>query len=78
MMMGFGFLFMLLVLAVPVILIVILGIWLFSKGTQKNIFSTFTSTQAPTASPSERVCSHCGTRLQANWSHCPQCGAAAR
>jgi len=77
MMMSLGFLFMLLVLAVPVILIVILGIWLFYKGAQKNMFSTFTPAQTPTASPSERVCSHCGTRLQADWSHCPQCGAAA-
>jgi len=77
-MMGFGFLFILLVSAVLVILVVVLGIWLFNKGTQKNIFSAFTPTQTPTVqSSSERICSHCGTRLQAEWSHCPQCGAAA-
>ena len=74
-MMGFGFLFMLLVLAVPVVLIVALAIWLFNKSTQKSVNTLFSPAQPSATQLSERTCSHCGTQLQPNWSHCPQCGA---
>jgi hypothetical protein len=75
-MMGFGFLIMLLVLVVPVVLIVALAIWLINKSSQKNIFTPLPSVKGSAAAPPPQVCSHCGTRLQADWLHCPQCGAA--
>jgi predicted amidophosphoribosyltransferase len=75
-MMGFGFLIMLLVLAAPLVLIVALAIWLVDKSSQKNTFANLSSTQSAPAPSQQRVCSHCGTPLQANWLHCPQCGAA--
>jgi hypothetical protein len=76
MMMGFGFLFMLLALALPVVLIAALMIWLMKMGGQKNIFTPPAPTHSGSAAP-ERSCSHCGTHLQSDWSHCPKCGAPA-
>ncbi len=75
-MMGFGFLFMLLALAVPVIMVVLLGLWLFNNGTQKSAASIFAPAHTTATRSSEHTCSHCGTQLQTNWSHCPKCGAA--
>lgn len=31
----------------------------------------------PTALPTARACATCQTPLQAEWQHCPRCGAAA-
>ena len=74
-MMGFGFLFMLLVWVVPAILVVVLGVWLFTKVSQKNSTTIFTPGRSPVSQSSGRNCSHCGSQLQHDWSHCPQCGA---
>lgn len=70
-MLGFGLLAMLLVIGLPVALIVVL-VWALARRGN-------TSVPAPVpvhlSAVSTRACPHCGTTLQAGWSHCPQCGA---
>ncbi len=79
-MMGFGFLFMILVIAIPIVVIIALVIWLSSANRQGNLFNMnpLSDKREQTEGPGlKRFCSHCGAGLQENWSHCPQCGAAA-
>lgn len=69
-MIGFGLIAMLLVIGLPVALIAVL-IWaLTRKGNSSPAHIPVPQKTAPA-----RACSHCGTALQADWSHCPQCGA---
>ena len=70
-MLGFGLIAMLLVIGVPVALIVVL-IWALTRRGNSSL-PVFVPVQQNTVST--RTCSHCGTGLQAGWSHCPQCGA---
>jgi zinc-ribbon domain len=70
-MLGFGLIAMLLVIGLPVALIVVL-IWALTRRGNSSL-PTFVPVHQNTAST--RSCSHCGTGLQAGWSHCPQCGA---
>ena len=77
-MMGFGFLVMLLVFALPIVGIVALIIWLSNANRQGNLFglnSPSEKREQVTGLGMKRFCSHCGAGLQANWTHCPQCGA---
>ena len=77
-MMGFGFLFMLLVIGVPLVGIVALVVWLVNTNKLGNPFSTNQSVEKREPAESQgmmRTCSHCGTSLQNDWTHCPQCGA---
>ena len=76
--MGFGFLAMLLVFALPIIGIVALVVWLSNANRQGNSFGVNTPSEKreQAAGPdTKRFCSHCGAGLQADWTHCPQCGA---
>ncbi len=70
-MLGFGLIAMLLVIGLPVALIAVL-IWALAR--RGNSFAS-----APTPvhqnTASAHTCAHCGAALQADWSHCPQCGA---
>jgi len=74
----FGLLFMLLVIGLPVLLIaaVIAGVWGVTGRRGGSVASTpvYSGPAAPTAAMA-RYCSHCGQGLQAEWTHCPQCGA---
>ncbi|PWB55497.1 MAG: hypothetical protein C3F13_04245 [Anaerolineales bacterium] len=84
-MFGFGWLMMLLVMVVPVLLIILMIGW--ATGGFQNLGKNLSSATNPIpehysatkeALPlqkAERYCSHCGTGLQSDWSHCPQCGA---
>jgi hypothetical protein len=77
MMMGLGFFVMLAVLAVPILLIVgLLILMLRPLATRGEPFAE------PIVTPNSGkkrlgVCRSCGARLQADWVHCPQCGAPA-
>jgi hypothetical protein len=82
---GFGWVMMLLFMVVPVVLIILLIAW--ALGGFRNLGSSLNNTANPThgsyspasatlsTSTPQRYCSHCGTGLHADWSHCPQCGA---
>jgi len=74
-MMGFGLLMMALVLGLPVLLIAAILIWVLSLKSQRS-WPKF-SPQTPTSlmKPEARNCAHCGQSLQAEWTHCPNCGA---
>jgi len=76
-MMGPGFLMMLGGLIVPFLLVA----WLVFRIAQPN--SAGRGPQLPVFRPpantssAARICTHCGASLQAEWVHCPQCGAPA-
>ncbi len=70
-MLGFGLIAMLLVVGLPVALIVAL-IWAL---TRRGNYSAPVPASVRQSIATARTCSHCGTALQADWSHCPQCGA---
>ena len=70
-MLGFGLIAMLLVIGLPVALIVVL----IQALTRGGNFSAPAPIHVHQSTSSARTCSHCGTGLQAGWSHCPQCGA---
>ena len=64
MMLGIGLLMMFIVLGLPILLVVgmmavLMGLWNRRPGP---------------ASPA-CFCAHCGQSLQADWTHCPKCGA---
>ena len=84
-MFGFGLIAMLLVIGLPVALIVVL-IWALTRrgNSSAPVLAPVHQKRpvlAPALSPVNqsttqvRACAHCGTALQADWSHCPQCGA---
>ncbi len=85
-MMGIGLLMMLVVIGVPVLFVVALvggtaGLlhsrneaFTGSTNSGNNSSSTFIQPNQAAAAPG-RYCSHCGAGLQADWAHCPQCGA---
>jgi hypothetical protein len=78
-MMGFGFLSMLLVIALPIVGIVALIIWLSNANRQGNLFGLNSPSERREQTPSsgsKRFCSHCGAGLQADWTHCSQCGTS--
>jgi len=74
-MMGFGILMMLLVLGLPVLLIaaVLIGVLGLEGWRRRQMFSSPTSTSLVVQDV--RTCVHCGQGLQADWTHCPKCGA---
>jgi len=77
-MMGFGFLFMLLLVVLPFIGVVALIAWLINVNRRGDLFGLNSSSEKreqATGSGTKRFCSHCGAGLQAEWTHCPQCGA---
>jgi hypothetical protein len=85
-MMVIGLLVMLLVIGIPILLVVaLLG---GATGLLRNQNHPATAWQNPLpmannpgaqpghpATPPARYCAHCGAGLQADWTHCPQCGA---
>jgi hypothetical protein len=74
----FGLLVMLLVIGLPVLLVVavVAGVWGLTgrRGTQVSSSQAFNG-PALQAATSGRFCAHCGQGLQADWTHCPKCGA---
>ena len=74
----FGLLFMLILLGLPILLIVaaVAGVWGLS-GRRSGSVASSQGYDRPVASAASftRYCSHCGQGLQADWTHCPQCGA---
>ncbi len=70
-MFGFGLLAMLLVIGLPIALIVLL-VRVLTRGGNSSAPTLFS---VPQKTAPGQFCSHCGTALQAGWSHCPQCGA---
>jgi hypothetical protein len=85
-MLGLGLLVMLLLIGIPILLVIVLlgG----TTGLLRNQNHPVTVWQNPLpvlnnpviqpgqpATPSARYCSHCGAGMQADWTHCPQCGA---
>ncbi len=70
-MLGFGLLAMVLVIGLPVALIAVL-IWALTRRGNTSAPAFLNVSQKAAAG---QFCSHCGTALQAGWSHCPQCGA---
>ena len=74
-MMGFGMLMMLLVLGLPVLLIaaVLIGVLGLEGWRRRQMYSPPTSSGL--VAQGARSCAHCGQGLQADWTHCPKCGA---
>lgn len=84
-MMMFGGLMMLVVIGLPIFLVVLLVIaaagllptLAHSEPTfqnQSKAYQPIMNSHLPVGS-AIRYCSHCGTGLQSEWTHCPQCGA---
>ncbi len=85
-MMGIGLLMLLAVIGIPVLLVVALAggtAGFLNRRSQPPVFykQPVNMNANPVVQPdqstggSSRSCSHCGAALQADWSHCPQCGA---
>ncbi len=85
-MMVVGLLFLLLVIAIPIVLVVALvggtaGFFQRQNRVSDVVQGPVYATSSPIIQsnqegvPSARYCSHCGAGLQADWTHCPQCGA---
>jgi len=84
-MLGIMLIILILVIGLPVLLIVALlgggADFLRNLGRAETHWSSnmapmntsATQQNQPVASP--RYCVHCGAGLQAEWTHCPQCGA---
>ncbi len=85
MMFGFSWLMMALILAVPILLIILLVVGAAGLLQYRTHPIPVTQAQNPLprpgvdasqlSAPPARYCSHCGAGLQADWTHCPQCGA---
>ena len=71
-MMGVGILFMLLVISMPIVLVAVL---IGAMTNRRDNSAVLMPTPITLRSASARYCSHCGTALKADWTHCPQCGA---
>lgn len=77
-MMIFGFLFLLLVVAALVVGVIAGLAWLNRSNRQGNSFNVNQPSEKRvqiTDPDAKLFCSHCGAGLQADWTHCPQCGA---
>lgn len=76
MMLGIGLLMMLVVFGLPILLIVAVVWGLLGRraGPAFSPSPALPRASAPAASPT-RYCAHCGQGLQADWTHCPKCGA---
>jgi hypothetical protein len=85
-MFGMGLLIMLLVVSIPILLVVALLVG--AVGSLQKQYRPVDIVQKPLYAPSNpviqpsqatvtpaRYCAHCGAGLQADWTHCPQCGA---
>jgi hypothetical protein len=85
MMFGFGLLMMFVVVGLPILLVVLLVV--AAAGYIPNLArnGSGVQNQSPVYQPAmvsispathvARYCSHCGTGMQSEWTHCPQCGA---
>ena len=74
----FGVLFILVVVGLPILLIVaaVAGVWgLSSRRSGLAAPSGGYDRLVAPAKSFTRFCSHCSQGLQADWTHCPQCGA---
>lgn len=74
----FGLLVMLLVIGLPLLFVVaiVAGMWGLAGRRPTPISSPPTySGPSPQATSFTHHCSHCGQGLQAEWTHCPKCGA---
>ncbi len=77
MMLGIGLLTMLIFLGLPILLVVaVVAVMAGLLGRRAGPMSAppISGPPAPAASPA-RYCAHCGQGLQADWTHCPKCGA---
>lgn len=85
MMIGVGLLMMLLVFGLPTLLVIALvgGAAGFLQKQNRSVIvgqkplpvdNQVVRPDQPVPAPS-RYCTHCGGGLQADWTHCPQCGA---
>ncbi len=70
-MFGFGLIAMLLAIGLPIALIAVL-VWTLTRNPNP---SRPALAGASAGGTTQKACSHCGTPLQSDWSHCPQCGA---
>lgn len=78
-MLFFGLLFMLMVVGLPILLIVaaVAGVWgLLGRRSGSAASSPGYARPVAPAASFTPFCSHCGQGLQADWTHCPQCGAS--
>ena len=74
MMLGFGLLMMLIFLGLPILLVVaVVAVMTGFSGRRTGPVSVPTMPMA--TAPPARYCAHCGQGLQADWTHCPKCGA---
>lgn len=83
---GFGWLMALLMIGLPILAVILLLLAAagFFQNRSLNVapireqpqFDRVVNRSNATASATGRYCAHCGTGLQADWTHCPQCGAA--
>ena len=85
-MMGIGLLFMLLIIIIPILLVVALlgGTFGFIQNQNRAsdvVHRPIFTTSSPLVRSEQAgaipacYCQHCGAGLQADWTHCPQCGA---
>ncbi len=83
--MMFGMILMVWVIVLPILVAGLLlgGAVVFNQNqahnqptnlTQIPVYRPTANTSTLAAEPA-RFCSHCGAGLQADWTHCPQCGA---
>ena len=85
MMFGFGWLMMFVVIGLPILLVVLLVAvaagFLPNMAHNRSVLQNQSSDFRPavnshlSVTTATRYCSHCGTGLQSEWTHCPQCGA---
>jgi predicted lipid-binding transport protein (Tim44 family) len=85
-MFGMGLLVMLLVIGIPILLVIALlsgaaGFLNKRNRTAELVQQPGYAASNPVAQSGQavvtpaRYCAHCGVGLQADWTHCPQCGA---
>jgi len=82
--MMFGVLMMVMLIVLPVLLVILLVVLAagflqtqghkFTKEDQAQVYHSEVNPNPASVAPA-RYCSHCGAGLQADWTHCPQCGA---
>ena len=82
---GFGWILMVLMIGLPILGVVLLLLAAAGFFQNRSLNVVPIKNQAPVnrtldntnpgASVTGRYCAHCGASLQADWTHCPQCGA---